>query len=312
VRRPLVLTAVLGLLGVLVLPGQAAAAAGPPTTTPIEHLVVMMQNDHSFDNYFGTYPGANGIPANTCLPLETETRSLDGCLAPFRMGNEPPEDLNRTEGVQRRQYDDGRMDGFVAAYRRIGRDGSTAMVLLEPRRRLHPVRQLLQLRAGGHSTQPLLLGGRGADPDWGRAAPGRGLRGHPDDLRPARRPRRAVEVLRREPRSRGRLPHGPRGHRARPAAGVRPVSRRPAPRGPRRGPVGVLRGPRRGHPPVGRLRGPQRIEREPPGPAGEGPGPGPQHDGGAGEERVLAELGVPSDLQRLGRVLRPCRPTDDR
>ena len=126
-RRPLVLTAVLGLLGVLVLPGQAAAAAGPPTTTPIEHLVVMMQNDHSFDNYFGTYPGANGIPANTCLPLETETRSLDGCLAPFRMGNEPPEDLNRTEGVQRRQYDDGRMDGFVAAYRRIGRDGSTAM-----------------------------------------------------------------------------------------------------------------------------------------------------------------------------------------
>ena len=35
--------------------------------------------------------------------------------------------LNRTADVQRRQADDGRMDGFVAAYRRIGRDGTTSM-----------------------------------------------------------------------------------------------------------------------------------------------------------------------------------------
>jgi phospholipase C len=127
VRRPLLLAAAVGLLALSALPGQAAAAAPPATTTPIEHFVVMMQAGHSFDNYFGTYPGADGIPPGTCVPLETETRPEEGCIAPFRMGNEPPEDLNRTEGVQRRQYDGGRMDGFVAAYRKLGRDGSTAM-----------------------------------------------------------------------------------------------------------------------------------------------------------------------------------------
>jgi len=115
-----------GLLA-LVGPPARAAAPEPPTTTPIAHFVVLMQAEHTFDNYFGTYPGANGIPPGTCLPLDTETRDPAGCVAPFRIGNEPPEDLSLTAGVQRRQYDGGRMDGFVAAYRRLGRDGTTVM-----------------------------------------------------------------------------------------------------------------------------------------------------------------------------------------
>jgi phospholipase C len=30
-------------------------------TTPIEHVVIIMQENHSFDNMFGQFPGANGI-----------------------------------------------------------------------------------------------------------------------------------------------------------------------------------------------------------------------------------------------------------
>ena len=30
------------------------------TATPIKHFVYMLQGDRSFDNYFGTYPGADG------------------------------------------------------------------------------------------------------------------------------------------------------------------------------------------------------------------------------------------------------------
>lgn len=30
-------------------------------TTPIEHVVVIVKENHTFDNYFGTFPGANGI-----------------------------------------------------------------------------------------------------------------------------------------------------------------------------------------------------------------------------------------------------------
>jgi phospholipase C len=36
-------------------------AAEPPTTTPIRHLVVIFQENISFDHYFGTYPRAANI-----------------------------------------------------------------------------------------------------------------------------------------------------------------------------------------------------------------------------------------------------------
>src|ERR1700739_3045615 len=35
---------------------------------PIEHFIFIIQENHSFDSYFGTYPGANGIPPGTLLP----------------------------------------------------------------------------------------------------------------------------------------------------------------------------------------------------------------------------------------------------
>ena len=36
----------------------AAASPKPDTTTPIKHLVVIFQENVSFDHYFGTYPNA--------------------------------------------------------------------------------------------------------------------------------------------------------------------------------------------------------------------------------------------------------------
>ena len=30
-------------------------------TTPIQHVVFILQANHTFDNFFGTFPGANGI-----------------------------------------------------------------------------------------------------------------------------------------------------------------------------------------------------------------------------------------------------------
>jgi phospholipase C len=34
---------------------------------PIEHFIFIIQENHSFDNYFGTYPGANDFPPGTLL-----------------------------------------------------------------------------------------------------------------------------------------------------------------------------------------------------------------------------------------------------
>ena len=59
----------------------AARGGSPPTGADridpsihkIDHVVVIMQENRSFDSYFGTYPGADGIPMRggvptVCLP----------------------------------------------------------------------------------------------------------------------------------------------------------------------------------------------------------------------------------------------------
>jgi phospholipase C len=44
--------------------------------TPINHIIVLSQGKRSFDNYFGTFPGANGYPANLTVPLNPFTKSI--------------------------------------------------------------------------------------------------------------------------------------------------------------------------------------------------------------------------------------------
>lgn len=39
----------------------AGAGATPPASTPIERVIIIYQENRSFDHYYGTFPGANGI-----------------------------------------------------------------------------------------------------------------------------------------------------------------------------------------------------------------------------------------------------------
>ena len=97
---------------IVTLAGAAPAAAESRSTTPIEHFVVLMQENHSFDNYFGTYPGADGISKDTCMPVAKRSRP---CVRPFRLGGRPVPDLGHDRRIYRIQYARGRMDGFVRA-----------------------------------------------------------------------------------------------------------------------------------------------------------------------------------------------------
>lgn len=110
--------AVVVLLFTILTPGQAMAA-DPPTQTPIKHMLFLLQENHSFDNYFGTYPNANGIPPETCMPLDPEQPSL-GCVKPFPVGGEPITDLLHNRETFVGQYRDGKMDGFVSTHRALG------------------------------------------------------------------------------------------------------------------------------------------------------------------------------------------------
>ena len=119
-RRRALIAALAAAAAVCAAPAAAAAAASPPRpATPIKHLVLLMQANHSFDNYFGTYPGADGIPKGTCQPISL-SRPAAGCVRPFHLGGRPVPDLDHPIDVFRRQLNGGRMNGFVAAYRQVG------------------------------------------------------------------------------------------------------------------------------------------------------------------------------------------------
>jgi len=97
----------------------AAADASSETATPIKHFITLMQSNRSFDNYFGTYPGADGIPPDTCMPVDPPGETSKDCVKPFHVQNFE-EDLSHTHLTFTRQYRAGAMDGFIDAFRKRG------------------------------------------------------------------------------------------------------------------------------------------------------------------------------------------------
>jgi phospholipase C len=107
---------------------SAAAAGGSPKApaTPIHHFVTLLQENHTFDNYFGTYPGAEGIPKNTCVPADPAVGHRP-CVRPFPMGNRSVVDLDHSHSSALMDLGHGRMDGFVQAQNIRTGDGAQAM-----------------------------------------------------------------------------------------------------------------------------------------------------------------------------------------
>jgi phospholipase C len=103
--------------------GAAASAQQRSAATPIKHFIFLMQGARTFDNYFGTYPGADGTPKKTCQLRQPK----DGCVKPFPLHGKQQFPLNASKTIIVHQYDHGKMDGFVSAYEQQGRDGTSAM-----------------------------------------------------------------------------------------------------------------------------------------------------------------------------------------
>ena len=117
------------LLALMLGAGQfgLAQAAGPQqAATPIQHLLVMMQENHTFDNYFGTYPGADGLPAGTKMPINPADPK-SGFVTPWHIGTSTITDLSHNSATYLEQYDNGKMDGFVSALNNRNQDGKLAM-----------------------------------------------------------------------------------------------------------------------------------------------------------------------------------------
>ncbi len=97
-KRFFIVTALLMVIGIgtwRVLPDNYSRHAHASGTSPIQHVVIIMLENHTFDNYFGTFPGVYGVT----LPQ-----------AP----NPMPRDYNHGSEAALAAMDGGKMDHFEA------------------------------------------------------------------------------------------------------------------------------------------------------------------------------------------------------
>jgi len=105
---------------------QAASrtpAPVPPGLEKIEHIIIIMQENRSFDHYFGTYESPSGEPVegipskasggfSVCVP---HPALANKCVPPFRTNNPVNKGGPHAHPSSTVSVDGGKMDGFIKA-----------------------------------------------------------------------------------------------------------------------------------------------------------------------------------------------------
>jgi phospholipase C len=104
--------------------GSPSSAASPSPSLPaapiqqarvrLKHLIFIVQENRSFDHYFGTFPGAEGFPRrqgriDVCIP----DPSLGRCVRPYHTSSQLQDGGPHAQRHSRADVNHGRMDGFV-------------------------------------------------------------------------------------------------------------------------------------------------------------------------------------------------------
>jgi phospholipase C len=114
----------------------ALAQARPSKLSDIEHLVFVMQENRSFDHYFGTLSGVRGfgdasahlLPDGRPVFYQPDRVSRDGYVLPFHLDTKTTSaqqlhDLSHAWGTLHDSWNAGRFDGWVTAHEKS--DGSS-------------------------------------------------------------------------------------------------------------------------------------------------------------------------------------------
>lgn len=111
------------------LTNKANTSNNTTTATPIEHLIIIFQENVSFDHYFGSYPHAENLDGEIPFYASANTPSIDGLTKsllynnmnlndPFRMSKDDAKtiascDNNHTYTAIQKSYNRGIMNKFV-------------------------------------------------------------------------------------------------------------------------------------------------------------------------------------------------------
>ncbi len=122
--------AVTALLALQMLAGACITLGETPATaTPIKHVVIVMMENHSFDNLFGLYPTLNRTEPGTllgALQAPDDVLNAPKGLGLSQVPNGTYFTANPNEDVYRQDWDGGKMDGFTTY------GGSQAMTYFGP------------------------------------------------------------------------------------------------------------------------------------------------------------------------------------
>ncbi len=121
--------------------GAAKIAPAGSDIGAIEHVVVLMQENRSFDHYFGTYKSSRGFSDPVALKSGVFSQvwpgapaGFNGHLLPFHLNTqtqmaECTADLSHSWGPQHECWNQGKMDAFVSTHTSPQVDGATNGIL---------------------------------------------------------------------------------------------------------------------------------------------------------------------------------------
>jgi phospholipase C len=91
-----------------------ASSASPVGIHKIQHVIIIMQENRSFDSYFGTYPGADGIPMKDGVPTVcSPDPRAHMCQQPYHDTNDLDRGGPHGDKPALGDIDGGKMDGFL-------------------------------------------------------------------------------------------------------------------------------------------------------------------------------------------------------
>jgi len=99
--------------------GNPCPTIDQPTVTasPIQHLFILVKENHAFENYFGTLPGVVGYPPNGSFPLAFGSNAT---VAPFPLPGDATPDLPHYRSAELVDQHAGANDLFVAEAAALG------------------------------------------------------------------------------------------------------------------------------------------------------------------------------------------------
>jgi phospholipase C len=107
----------------------ARGASGAGTATPIKHVVIVMMENHSFDNVFGMYPTLDKSSPSALLSSIQAPDDVLGAPGQSQLHQVPNGTfwtVNPAESVYYNDWNNGKMDGFAA------NSGSQSMTFFGP------------------------------------------------------------------------------------------------------------------------------------------------------------------------------------